>query len=75
MKRGQVIWGWATAVLGAAVVVLLASFVWSESRWQTQQVGSDYTVSWMPLSAGALIGLVLVVGGIAAAVTARRRIE
>ncbi|MBA8990863.1 ATP/ADP translocase [Curtobacterium pusillum] len=72
MKRGIMIWGWVTAALGVAVVVLMARYVYAENVWTGQQQGLQGTVSAVPLYLASLVGIVLVVGGVAMAVSARR---
>jgi len=72
MHRGLFVWGWVTSALGAVVVVLMAGQVLSESLWLGRQINAVGSYSYLPLYLGGLVGMVLVVGGIAAASSARR---
>lgn len=72
MKRGHAVWGWVTSGLGAVLVLLMAGQVLSESLWLGQQAHTTGNYSYMPLYFGALVGVVLIVGGVTAAITARR---
>ncbi|KIQ07658.1 hypothetical protein BIU95_06990 [Curtobacterium sp. MCBA15_007] len=71
MQRGLIAWGWATSVLGAVIVLLMAGQVLSESLWLGKQINAVGRYSYMPLYVVGLVGVVLVIGGVVAAVSAR----
>ncbi|MGN8050875.1 hypothetical protein ACTJKO_14425 [Curtobacterium sp. 22159] len=73
MKRGQVVWGWTTSALGAVIVLLMAGQLVEENTWSGRQVNTVGSYSSLPLYLGAVVGLVLIAGGITAAVTTSHR--
>ena len=73
MQRGQVIWGWVTSMVGAVIVLLMAWQVLIEGMWLGRQVDVAGSYSYGPMYVSAALGLVLVIGGVATAISARRR--
>jgi hypothetical protein len=72
MKRGHAVWGWFTSVLGAVLVLLMAGQVIAESMWLGKQGHTTGNYSYMPLYLVGLVGVILIVGGAIAAISARR---
>jgi hypothetical protein len=72
MKRGFIMWGWVTSALGVIIVLLMVGQLVTESVWLGRQLDTVGSYLYMPLYVGGVIGLVLIIGGMATAVSARR---